>query len=216
MNMKLVKRVLAMTLAASLMVAPALTAGAASTDSSSSSESESTSTDSSSTSDSATVAVASTSSVVGVGNSSVAGAYSVKTLAGVAVRESANTIASKAGLAANEKAYVRVYDITAKQSPAAFNSINAAAASVGGTVIGAVNIDFGKLVGAKFSQLPAGVSVPTTIGIPSAKVHANKTQAVVKVLPLGAVEILKDQDTNLSTVTFDITGGLAAYAVIEY
>ena len=215
MNMKLVKRVLAMTLAASLMVAPALTEGAASTDSSSSSESESTSTDSSSTSDSDT-AVASTSSVAGVGNSSVAGAYSVKTLAGVAVRESANTIASKAGLAANEKAYVRVYDITAKQSPAAFNSINAAAASVGGTVIGAVNIDFGKLVGAKFSQLPAGVSVQTTIGIPSAKVHANKTQAVVKVLPLGAVEILKDQDTNLSTVTFDITGGLAAYAVIEY
>ena len=220
MSMRFIKKFLAVTLAASLMVAPAVTAGAASTDSSSSSESESTSEDSSSSSDSSSaaeaVAVTTTSTVSGVGTSTVAGAYSVNTLAGVAIRESAAAIAAEAGLSANEKAYVRAYDITAKKSPAAFASINAAAASVGGTVIGAVNIDLGKLSGGKFAQLAAGVSVPTTIGIPGGKVDASKTYAVVKVLPGGATEILADQDTNPNTVTFNITGGLAAYAVIAY
>lgn len=216
MSMKFLKKILAVTLAASLMVAPAVTAGAASTDSSSSG-SESTAQSSQSSQDSSSsTATTSTSTVAGVGTSTVGGAYSVKNLGGVAVREPATAIASKAGMTANEKPYVRAYDITAKQSPAAFVSINSAASSVGGTVIGAVNIDLGKLTGGKFTQLPDGVSVQTTIGIPGGKVDSSKTYAIVKVLPGGATEIIADQDTNPNTVTFNITGGLAAYAIIAY
>ncbi len=213
MSMKFLKKILAVTLAASLMVASAVTAGAASTDSSSSG---SESTAQSSENSSSSTATTSTSTVAGVGTSTVGGAYSVKNLGGVAVREPATAIASKAGMTANEKPYVRAYDITAKQSPAAFVSINSAASSVGGTVVGAVNIDLGKLTGGKFTQLPDGVSVQTTIGIPGGKVDSSKTYAIVKVLPGGATEIIADQDTNPNTVTFNITGGLAAYAIIAY
>lgn len=218
MNMKLVKRIIAATLAATLMIAPAITAGAA-TDTGSGAATQTTG-GTTTTQTTATVVNpnVSSESTVAVGGvvlkSQVAGAYAVRSLAGVAIRQSAATIKTAAGLAANETPFVRAYDITAKNSPAAFASINAAAASVGGTVIGAINIDLGKLTAGKFSQLSADVAVPTTVGVKNPP--AGKTLAVVKVLPGGAFEVLQDADDNAYTVTFNITGGLAAYAVIAY
>ena len=219
MNMKLMKKVLATTLAATLLVAPAITAGAT-TDSSSAPAPAATapastnSGGSQSTPEPAVVERVGTVTVAGtVIKSDVAGAYWVKTLAGVAVRQSSATIKTAAGLANNETPYVRAYDITRAKSPAAFASFDAAAAAVGGTVIGAVNIDLGKLAGRNFSSLDAGIKVPTTIGVANAN---GRTLAVVKVVPGGATEILQDQDDNANTVTFDIQGGLAAYAVIAY
>ena len=207
MNMKLAKKFLTVTLAAVMVVMP-ITAAAATTESSSSSSSSSTTT----TEAVVNTDVASTSSVAGI-TTGVAGAYSVKTLSGVAVRQSAAGIKSAYGLAANQTPFVRVYDITAKNSPAAFASINAAAASIGATVLGAINIDFGVLTDGKFSQLSADVVVPFTTGVANA---GGRTLAVVKVLPGGAFEILEDTDTNANTVTVNMTGGLAAYAVVAY
>lgn len=134
-------------------------------------------------------------------------------IAGVVLRQASNTIKAAAGLASNEAPYVKAYEITAKKSPAAYASFNAAAAAAGATVLDAVNIDLGKMAGGKFSDLPAGVTVPTTIAVKNA---GGRTLAVVKVLPGGATEILQDTDDNPNTVTFPITGGLAAYAVIAY
>lgn len=148
--------------------------------------------------------------------SDVAGAIALpKTaaIAGVVLRQASNTIKAAAGLASNEAPYVKAYEITAKKSPAAYASFNAAAAAAGATVLDAVNIDLGKMAGGKFSDLPAGVTVPTTIAVKNA---GGRTLAVVKVLPGGATEILQDTDDNPNTVTFPITGGLAAYAVIAY
>lgn len=134
-------------------------------------------------------------------------------IAGVVLRQAASTIKASAGLASNEAPYVKTYEITAKKSPAAYASFNAAAAAAGATVLDAVNIDLGKMAGSKFSDLPAGVTVPTTIAVKNA---GGRTLAVVKVLPGGATEILQDTDDNPNTVTFPISGGLAAYAVIAY
>ncbi len=214
MNMKLVKRIIAATLAATLMVAPAVTAGAATTTASSSGSSSGSTAGSAAAVTTTTVSSTSTVSVGGVVlKSQIPGAYAVKVFAGVAVRQSVDAIRALAGLGAGETPFVRAYDITAKNSPAAFASINAAAASVGATVLGAINVDFGKLAGGKFAQLPATVAVPFTVGVAQA---AGRKLAVVKVLPGGAFEILEDQDQNAATVTFNITGGLAAYAVIAY
>ncbi len=207
MNTKLVKKLLAATLAATLMVAPVITAGAAST----TKEWEPHSDASSSTSSSS----ASTTSTVNAGGTvlttGVNGSYSVKILAGVAVRQQASTIKANLGLAGTP--YVRAYDITAAKSPAAFASINGAAASVGAVVLGAVNIDFGQMVGGKFQGLAQDATVPTTIGVRNAN---GRKLAVVKVLPGGATQILEDTDENPNTVTFPLGGGLAAYAIIAY
>lgn len=201
MSMKMVKKFIAVTMAATLMVAPAITASAA--------------TETSAPVEATTeVKAESTVNVAGtVLKSQTAGAYSVKTLAGLAVREAPATIKAAAGMAANETPFVRAYDITAKKSPAAFASFDAAAGAVGATVLGALNIDLGKMAAGKFSDLPAGVAATTTVGVKNAN---GRTLAIVKVLPGGATEIIQDTDDNPNTVTFPITGGLAAYAVIAY
>ena len=204
MNNKLFKKVLATVLAATLLAMP-IVAGA--TDQ----QEAATSAAAEEIKDAAPVSVGGT-----VITSDVAGAFSIpasSALAGVAVRQASATIKADLGMAGNEKPFVRAYAITAAKSPAVFASFNGAAASVGATVLGALNIDFGKMTAGKFSDLPAGASVPTTVGVKNAN---GRTLAVVKVLPGGATEILQDTDTNPNTVTFPITGGLAAYAVIAY
>ena len=69
--------------------------------------------------------------------------------------------------------------------------------------------------GGKFTTLSDG-SVAMTTGIPTKNFDANKTYAAVKVSAGGATEILKDQDTNPHTVTFPVSAGLHAYAIIAY
>ena len=203
MNNKLIKKVLATMLAATLMVTP-IVAGA--TDNSTPSEPVN-----EAVTDVAPVSVGGT-----VITSDVAGAFSIPKTApivGFAVRQSAATLKSAAGLAANEKVFVRVYEIKPAKSPAADASFNGAAAALGATVIDAINVDLGKMTAGKFSDLAAGVSAPATVGVKNAN---GRTLAVVKVLPGGATEVLQDQDQNPNTVTFTITGGLAAYAIIAY
>jgi hypothetical protein len=202
MNNKLFKKVLATVLAATLLAMP-IVAGAT--------DQEATSVVDETIKDAAPVSIGGT-----VITSDVAGAFQIpasSALVGVAVRQASATIKANLGMAGNEKPFVRAYAITAAKSPAVFASFNGAAAGLGGVVLGALNIDFGKMTAGKFSDLPAGASVPTTVGVKNAN---GRTLAVVKVLPGGATEILQDTDTNPNTVTFPITGGLAAYAVIAY
>lgn len=218
MSIKLAKKLLAVTIAASMMVVPVV-AGATTDEAGKSAEtttattsSNSGSSSSSSSSSSTVTVVAETNKVAGV-TSTVAGSYRVKTLNGVAVKTSEAELKAAAGLGAGEKPYVKAYDITAKNSPAAFASINAAAQALGGRVVGAINVDFGKLSSGKFAELDSSVSARTMVGIPGAK--ADKKYVIVKVLAGGATEVIEDADTVTSTITFDITGGLAAYAVVE-
>ncbi len=219
MNMKFVKKILAVTLAASLMVAPAVTAGAT-TGSSEPSSSESTSTsESSGSSDSesstaATPAVASTSSVPGVGKSGVGGSYSLKTIPGAAVKLTGAEIAKQANLASNAVVSVRVYEISPAGSPLAFKSINNAIAGVGGTYIAALNFDFGQKLGAKFQNLPEDVEVPVAFGVP--KAYQGKKIGIVQIGKLGATKILEDQDDNPASITVPVSGGLHAYALFAY
>ena len=158
---------------------------------------------------------AASTSTVSVGGielkSQISGAYSVKGFAGFAVRMGPDAIKALAGITGTP--FVRVYDLDPKKNPAAFPSINACAASVGATVLGAVTVDLGQMNGGKFTSLPGAVAVPATLGVAQA---GGRTLAVVKALPDGSFEILQDTDENALTVTFPITGGSAAYAVIAY
>ena len=159
--------------------------------------------------------VAEATSTVTVGGvdlkSQINGVYSVKTFDGFAVRMGSDAIRALAGISGTP--FVRAYDITPKKNAADFAAINGEAASVGATVLGAINVDLGQMAGGKFSSLPNTVAVPATLGVANA---GGRTLAVVKVLPSGSSEIFQDSDENAMTVTFPITGGLASYAVIAY
>lgn len=143
--------------------------------------------------------------------SQISGSYSVTGFQGFAVRSDANTIRALAGIAGTP--FVRVFDATANNNSAAFATLNAAAASAGATVLGAISVNLGQMNGGKFSSLPDTVSVPATLGVAAA---GGRTLAVVKIQPGGAFDILQDDDEIAVTVTFHITGGLAVYGVIAY
>lgn len=219
---KSLKKVLAAALALSLVMAPVMGANASSGNnkpvsgnSAGSSEEGGTSV---STTEAAEVPTTSTVSFGGkVLTTTISGAYMSKTVPGTVVITDKATLAAGYGLTGSEKPYVRVYDITAKNSPAAMASINAAAAAVGGNVVATVNMELGKLSAGKFALLAqGGAPISMVFGIPKNAVQPGFAYAMICVRPGGAIEILPDLDTDPNTVTFNTTGGLGAYAMIAY
>ena len=156
------------------------------------------------------------STVAGVGKSTVAGVYAAKSVSGTAVTSGAATVAQNLGLGAKEKAYVTTWDITAKKSPAAYASLQAGAASVGGKLGPMVQVNLNKMSGGKLVSLEGtGGKVQMAFGIP-ASFRGQGTYAMVHVVAGGNVEILNDLDSNPNTITTNVTAGNGAYAIIAY
>lgn len=207
------KRVLAVVLAATMVMASALTvcattstSGAGSTDSSSSS------------SESATVApaeVKAAGAAVTIAGSDVkttiAGGYAAKKVEGVAVTTPVADVKANLGLSAGQTPYVVVYDTDAKKSHLAMDCVNAAAESLGADFVAAINVDLGAKENGRFVSLENG-SIAMVVGIP--KPDVTKTYYMVCVQPGGVVTILEDQDTNPDTVTFAVQAGLGTYAIV--
>lgn len=205
------KRVLAASLTVALVVAPCAGAYAATETNTSSS----TSTSTESTTSESVAEVATTSSAGGV-TTSTPGVYTAKSVNGSAVATPAATIASAFGLASNEKAYTKVYDLTAKKSPAAAAVLNAVAATQNAAVGPMINIEFGKMTAGKYSLLPKTGAIEMRLALPKNFVQAGATYAVVRVSEGGLFEIIPasvDANGNLAFVT---NGGQGAYAVIRY
>ncbi len=158
MKSSIIKKMLTGALALSLVMAPAMSAGAASSTvpSEESSSSESTSSEASTP-----VAEIPASSTVAGTVTTTSGTYLAKSVSGSAVATSVANIA--AGLLPSDGAEIRV-----------------------------------------------------ALGVPKKFADAGKTFAVVRVQAGGVVSILPDVDDNPNTVTFDTTGGAAAYAIIKY
>lgn len=221
---KSMKKVLAAALALSLVMAPVVGVSASSTSSrpvSGNSASGTTTTASStsvSTTEAAEIPVTSSVTVNGTTlTTTIRGAYMSQTVPGTVVMTARDTIAANYALEAGEQPYVRIYDITEDNSPAALASIDAAAGAIGGTVVATVNMELGKLTGGNFELLAqGGAPITMVFGIPRDAIRAGYAYAMICVRPGGAVEILLDQDLDPNTVTFATTGGLGAYALVAY
>lgn len=203
-----IKRILAATLAATMVMASALTVCASSTSGGSGSSS----------SESTTVApeeVKAADAVIEVGDSDVkttiAGGYAAKEVEGVAVITPMAEVKASLGLTAGQTPYVIVYDTDAKKSHLAMDCVNAAAESIGASFVAAINVDLGAKENGKFVSLKDG-SIAMVVGIPS--VDVTKTYSMVCVQPGGVVTILEDMDTNPNTVTFAVKAGLGTYAIV--
>jgi len=157
-----------------------------------------------------------TSSVAGV-KTSVAGVYLATSVNGSAITTPLTSIAQSYALAAGERPYVRVYNFEGKKSPAAQAVIDNAAAALGATVGPVINFELGKMAGGKFSLLPSeGAEISVKLGIPASFAQGDKTFAMIRVRPGGAVAVLQDLDTDPNTITFATTAGQGAYAIIKY
>lgn len=224
-----VKRILAAVLAASMVMASAVTVSASGSDTSDpgvssteSSSSSSSSSDSSSSSSSSSAPVtfaqsmskAASAPVTVAGTSvktSVAGVYAAQKVQGMAVTTSLASVKTALGLSGNQAPAIIIYDTDEGKSFRAMESINAAAAAIGGTVVASLNIDLGAKESGKWVALSSG-SVGLVTGLPKGA-DTSKTYCAICVQPGGVITILEDQDTNPATVTFEVQAGLGTYAI---
>ena len=203
------KKILAATLAATMVMATGLTTFAATESGSSASESTSVA-----GTDAQYVATADGTVTVAGSNvkTTVAGCFAAKNVQGVAVVTPAADLTSKLGLTAGQKAYVTVYDTDAKKSSKAMESLNAAAQAVGGSIVSTVDFDlFAKQAGKKVVLSNGAVQV--TVGLPKTA-EATKSYVVVRVVPGGEVTVLDNTSANPNAVTFEVAAGQGTYAIV--
>lgn len=204
MKASIIKKFMMGALAASLVMAPAMSAFATTT------------VVAEPVVESAAETVPQTSSVAGT-NTTVNGAYTATSVTGSAVTTAAATVKESYGLTSNERPYTKISDMDVKKSYLAKQSIDLAAASQGAEVGPMLNVELGKMTGGKYSLLPSdGAEIRLSFGIPKGFAEADKTFAVVCVRAGGEISVLTDVDSNPNTVTFDTTGGAGAYAIIKY
>lgn len=207
------KRILAVVLAATMVMASALTVCASTTNSGAGSSGSSSDSSESATVEPAEVKTADASmKIAGTDvKTTIAGGYAAKKVEGVAVKTPMADVKASLGLKAGQTPYVIVYDTDAKKSHLAMDCVNAAAESIGASFVAAINVDLGAKENGKFVSLQDG-SITMVVGIP--KVDVTKTYSMVCVQPGGVVTILEDQDTDPKTVTFAVQAGLGTYAIV--
>ena len=213
MTMKFIKKMLAVTLAATMMVAPALTVCATTEPSAPASSTPAEEPNPFKDAVSATTPQSLGGQTL---KSDVPGTIVVpakSNLQGMVLRQSAATIAAAGGLGKGERPNFTAYVLSRAKSKAVYASIDGAAASMGATVLDAFNANLAKTGNGKRTNLSADVAVPMTIGVKNAN---GRTLALVKVVGGGQTTVLQDQDDNPDTITAPISGGDAAYAVIAY
>ena len=214
MKMKFVKKVLATTMAVSMMATPftVFATNSASAPATDAAEEET-------TADESAVELPAGGNVTAGGvtvTSTAAGVSTVDSVDAVVVTEESSTLAADLGLAPGERAFTTSYDITPKNSPAAAACIELMRQAVGGDVLGMFNLNIGKMSGGQYIAANGEARIRTTVVIPGGKIDPTKKYAMIVVSPGGAVRVEEDQDTNPRTVTFNANGGLCACALIAY
>ena len=206
-----IKKILAATLAATMVMASALTVCASTTTQSGgsgSSESYVPQTQA----EKATVTANATVKVGGVEvKTSVAGVYAAQKVQGCAVKTDLATVKANLGLKAGQNPKIVIYDTDPKKSDKAMASVNAEAEAAGASVVATLNVDLGAVEKGKWVTLTDG-SVAMGVGLPKGA-DTTKTYVVICVQPGGETTILEDLDTNPKTVTFNVKAGLGTYAL---
>jgi hypothetical protein len=207
-----IKKVLAATLAASMVMASVITAGA-----SGASDGSSESTTSSSSVESSVVkATKSAGEAISVGGitmkTTIGGTIAATSVQGVAVKTALADVKTALGLTGKQTPVITVYDTDLTLSKKAVATAKAAATALGGSYVTALNVELGAKESGKFVTLKNG-SVAMAAGLPK-NADTTKTYSVVCVRPGGNIFILQDQDTDPTTVTFEVKAGTGTYALI--
>lgn len=219
MKIKFVKKVLATTMAVSMMATPftVFATNSASAPASSGATEAAAEEEGEAPAEAVEIAAGGKVTAGGVTLSPTAsGVSTVRSVDAVVVTEESSTLAADLGLAPGERAFTTSYDITPKNSPAAAACIELMREAVGGDVLGMFNLNIGKISGGQYIAANGEARIRTTVVIPGGKIDPTKKYAMIVVSPGGAVRVEEDQDTNPRTVTFNANGGLCACALIAY
>ena len=164
--MRTMKKVLAATLAATMVMASAMTVCATTQSAGSGSETQE-STALATYAEAKSQAAGASIKVGGVAvQTSIAGVYAAETVNGVAVTTPAADVTAALGLTNGQKPAIIIYDTDQKKSSAAMVSVNAAIEALGGGELTAVlNVDLGAKQNGKWVTLSNG-SVAMKAGLP--------------------------------------------------
>ncbi len=213
MNIRLAKRILAITMVASLLVVP-FTAGATDTPSKGGESNSRQVTAQEGPSVPSTMNVVDGPKVI---KNELPGAFLIydqdKAYIAVAFRETLSNLSTRLALGKSSRPFVQVYTITRAKSGAAYASFDAAAATLGGETVGGINIFFGVIEDKEYKPLPADQKTPVTIKIKNYQPGA--TYYIARVSAKGVTEIIPITPDEYGVATFEANGGLSAYGLIK-
>ncbi|MCR4832062.1 MAG: hypothetical protein K5900_00620 [Butyrivibrio sp.] len=204
MRLEVAKKALSVTLAAAIAFAPAITSMAATT--------AATTTSSSSSTEAVVETVVATPTVAGT-KSTIAGAFTTKTIAAAVTTPKAE-VATSLGLAAGETAKVVTWDISAKKSPLAYAALNNAAAALGVTVGPTFEFDINKVSKGKVVALASG-AIQAKFTIPAKFRTAGADYKLIRVTSAGTEVIPVTVSADGTSFTATIPAGNAAYALAK-
>lgn len=204
MRLEVAKKALSVTLAAAIAFAPAITSMAATT--------AATTTSSSSSTEAVVETTVVTPTVAGT-KSTIAGAFTTKTIAAAVTTPKAE-VATSLGLAAGETAKVVTWDISAKKSPLAYAALNNAAAALGLTVGPTFEFDVNKISKGKVVVLTSG-AIQAKFTIPAKFRTAGADYKLIRVTSAGTEVIPVTVSADGTSFTATIPAGNAAYALAK-
>ena len=189
------KKVLATTMAATMVMASAMTVCAA---------------------DQYPNLVAANSHVLVAGDvnvTNITGDYSAEGVRGVAVTTPVEDVKKALGLVHGQRASVVVYDAEVKASPEAIACLETAEENAGATEVAALYFELGAKEDGKWLTNLTDGTVTVKVGLPKTA-DQTKTYSVIRVEQNGVVTVLNDLDTSDKTVTFEATTGVAVYGIV--
>ena len=210
------QKVLAAVLSLTMILGTGIMANAATSTKKTTASKSATTVASESTTTSVVTTTPTTSSVAGV-KSTVAGAYSAKSVNGIAVTTPLADLTKALGLTGNQKPYLIAMDTDKTKSTAAMASLEGACEAINGTMGPVINLNLGVRDGVVFRTLTdSDATVEMVIGIPKDFQEAGAKYAVIGVRYGGELTLYENKTDSTSTVTFDMEAGLGTYAIVKY
>ena len=143
----------------------------------------------------------------------VAGDYSAESVRGVAVTTPFEDVKAALGLTANQRPTVVIYDAEKKASPEAIACLEGAEQDAGATEVASLYFELGAKEDGKWLSQVTDATVTVKVGLPKTA-DRTKTYSVIRIEENGVITMLNDLDTNDKTVTFEATTGVGVYGIV--
>lgn len=148
-----------------------------------------------------------------VNATSITGDYSAESVRGVAVTTSVEDVKKALGLVHGQRASVVIYDADVKASPEAIACLETAEQNAGATEVASLYFELGAKQDGKWLTNLTDGTVTVKVGLPKTA-DKTKTYSVIRVEQNGVVTVLNDLDTSDKTVTFEATTGVGIYGIV--
>lgn len=143
----------------------------------------------------------------------ITGDYSAESVRGVAVTTPVEDVKKALGLVHGQRASVVIYDAEKKASPEAIACLEAAEESAGATEVASLYFELGAKQDGKWLTNITDATVTVKVGLPKTA-DKTKTYSVIRVEQNGVVTVLNDLDTSDKTVTFEAATGVGVYGIV--